>query len=319
MAFLNMATGYALGIKNPRYSSTLTALPTILTLCAVAAALFLINRTPGVAIIAWIGATTLAGIVSLAYVLTDARKRMRGTEHVAFKEYATFCIRVSSAYVVTLLNYRADLYVVALMLSPAALGMYGIAVTVAETLLLPAQAASFVASPHIATLELRESGRLTARCVRNNLLIAASLCVVLFIFAAPILNLLYGKAFVPAAPAFDILLIGVLALSMGSPVSNYFTLRLGRPQISIWLGVFSAAVCLATSIVCIPMYGMVGAAIGSTAGYVIGQSAGAWYFVRSASIGWRDLLVPTANDFRTYASFGMRLMRDGRRLLHPVQ
>ncbi len=314
MAFLNIATGYALGIKNVRYSSVFAALPAILTITGVGIALFLVERTPGAGIAAWIAGTTVAGVLALLYTLNDARKRLTGTERIGVKEYATFGMHVSSAYVVTLLNYRADLYAVALMLTPAALGMYGIAVTVAETLLLPTQAASFVASPHIATLDLRGSSLLTARCVRNNLLIATILCAVLFVFAEPILNVLYGKAFVPVAPAFDILLIGVLALAVGGPVSNYFTLRLGRPQISIWLGVLSAAVCLGTSIALIRHYGMVGAAIGSTAGYVVGQFAGLGYFMSAASVNWRDLFVPTVVDLQAYASFAMRLLRDGRRL-----
>lgn len=318
MAFLNVATGYALGIKNVRFSTTLGALPTVVTLCMVALGLFLVSRTPPIAIAAWVIGTNLAGIFALGYTLSDARKRVHGDESVGFREYAAFGIRVSSAYVVTLLNYRADLYVVALMLTPAALGMYGIAVTVAETLLLPTQAASLVASPHIASQDLRGSSLLTARCVRNNLLIASALCIPLFIFAAPILNVLYGKAFVPAAPAFMILLFGVLALATGSPVSTYFTLRLGRPQIAIWLGILSAAVCLAASIALIGRYGMVGAAIGSTAGYIVGQLSGVWYFARSASVGWRDLFVPTATDFQAYASFLVRVARDGRRLFQAA-
>src|SRR5579884_382624 len=307
MAFLNIATGYALGIKKVRYSSVFAALPTVLTLAAVAIALFLVNRSPGVAITAWIWSTTAAGVLAVGYAVFDARIRIDGTENISLKEYAGFCARASLVYVVTL------------MLSPAALGMYGIAVTVAETLLLPTQAASFVASPHIASLDLRESGLLTARCVRNNLLLAAALCALLFVFARPLLSLLYGRAFLPAAPAFDILLFGVLALAIGSPVSTYFTLRLGKPQISMWLGALSAAVCLGTSVALIKAWGMSGAAAGSTAGYVIGQCVGLWYFGRSARLGWRDLFIPTATDLQAYASFFIRMAHDGRRLFQAAR
>jgi O-antigen/teichoic acid export membrane protein len=122
----------------------------------------------------------------------------------------------------------------------------------------------------------------------------------------------------PAAPAFDILLLGVLALAIGGPVSNYFTLRVGRPEISMWLGGVSAVVCLGTSIALIGPYGMVGAAIGSSAGYVVGQLAGLWYFSRSAGVGLRTMLVPTRGDIQVYGSFLARLLRDGRALLRPV-
>jgi len=318
MASLNLASGYSLGIRKVRYSSVIVASQNLLTICAVAFAIFLVGANAHIAIAGWIVGTTLAGAIALGYVLLDARARTAGDGHVGFAEFTKFCMKASSVYVVTLLNYRADMYVVALMLSPAALGMYGIAVTVAETLLLPTQAAAFVASPHIATLEPSESALLTSRCVRNNLLIAAAMCALLFVFAQPILGLLYGKAFLPAVPAFDVLLIGVLALSIGSPVSTYFTLRAGRPQIAMWLGSLSAAVCLATSIALIQHYGMVGAAIGSTAGYVAGQFAGLWYFARRAHVSARTMLIPTATDLHAYASFAARIAEDGRRLFQAA-
>jgi O-antigen/teichoic acid export membrane protein len=109
-----------------------------------------------------------------------------------------------------------------------------------------------------------------------------------------------------------------VALSVGSPVSNYFTLRLGRPQVPMWLGALSAAVCLGTSLALIGRYGMVGAALGSTAGYIVGQCAGLAYFARDASVSFRAMLVPTVTDLRAYAAFAVRVARDGRRLFHAT-
>jgi O-antigen/teichoic acid export membrane protein len=318
MAVLNVATGYAIGTRRVRASSTLTVLPSLLTFGAIVAALLIVARDPAAAIRAWIAGTNIAGAAALIYIIADSRKNICGTEAVGFGEFTKFCAKVSAVYVVTLLNYRADLYVVALVLSPAALGMYGIAVTAAESLLLPTQAAALAASPHIASSEVRESGMLTARCVRNNLLIATVTCGLLIVFARPLLQLLYGKAFLPAVPAFVILLLGVLALSTGSPVSTYFTLRLGRPHIALWFGALSAAICLGTTIALIGRMGMTGAAIGSTAGYLAGQAAGLWYFRRGADVGWREMFVPTIGDLRAYASFALRIARDSRRLFQPV-
>jgi len=317
MALLNVATGYALGMKKVRYTTAIAAIQNLLTVCATAAGLFLISRTPGVAIVAWVLGTTLTGIVALTFVVIFSRRRAGGTEEIGLREYAQFCMKVSVTYVVSLLNYRADLYIVALLLTPAALGMYGIAINAAESLLIPTQAAALAASPHIASLELRQSALLTARCVRNNLLIALAVCGLLFIFARPIILLLYGPAFLPAVPAFDVLLAGVVALSLGSPVSNYFTLRLGRPQVPMWLGTLSAAICIGFSFALIGRYGMIGAAVGSTVGYIVGQGAGLWYFGRQTRIGAREMLVPTSTDFHTYAAFAARVLKDGRRLIQP--
>lgn len=318
LAVLNVATGYAIGVKRVRFTTTLTALQTFLTIAAIGLSFVFFAKTPRVAIGAWIGATALAALVALAAVVIDSRKRLNGGERVSFAEYIRFCARVSAVYVVSLLNYRVDLYIVALFLPAAALGMYGIAVSAAESLLVPTQVAALVTSPHIGGLDLRGAALLTARCVRNNLIVALSVCVPLFIFAGPLIGAIYGSRFLPLVPAFDVLLVGVLALSLSSPVSSYFTLKLGRPQVAFWLASLSAVICIGITLLVIHRYGMVGAALGSTAGYVAGQAAALVYFGRVSGLGWREMLVPTGEDFSLYGAFAGRLLRDGRRLLRPV-
>lgn len=317
-ALLNVATGYAIGIKRVRFSSTLAAMQTFFTIAAMIAAFVIAQRTPGVAITAWVCGSSIAGIIALAYVLKHAAHTLGGTESIGMLEYWRFCLKVTSVNVVTLLNYRADLYIVALFLPPAALGMYSIAVAGAESLLVPTQVTALVTSPHIGSMDLREAALLTARCVRHNLLISLVVCVPLFVFAKPVIQALYGAQFVPLVPAFDILLCGVVVLSLGSPVSSYFTLKLGVPQVTLRLATVSAVVCIGITIALVRHYGMSGAAIGSSAGYLVGQSLGLWYFARRAGVGPRLMLIPTMTDALVYWEFLVRLLRDGRRLLRPA-
>jgi O-antigen/teichoic acid export membrane protein len=130
--------------------------------------------------------------------------------------------------------------------------------------------------------------------------------------------LLYGPSFDALVPAFNVLLVGVFVLSLASPIANYFTLKLGRPQVALWLSLLSAVVCISTTVVVIGRLGMVGAAIGSSAGYVAGQAMALWYFLKISRVGARALLVPTADDFAVYRGFASRVLRDGRRLLRPA-
>jgi O-antigen/teichoic acid export membrane protein len=167
-------------------------------------------------------------------------------------------------------------------------------------------------------MQVSEAALITARCVRNNLLIAVITCGVLFVFARPIIALLYGGSFLPVVPAFDVLLVGVVVLSLGSPVSSYFTLKLGQPQVALWLSLGSAIICLGATAALVHRYGMLGAAFGSTLGYLIGQSAGLWYFCRVARLHPVMILVPTMQDLAVYAAFAAQLVKDGRRLLRPV-
>jgi len=317
-ALLSLASGFALGIKRVRFSSMIVTVQTFFTIVVMLAAFALSERTPAVAIWAWVFGTTIAGVIALAYIYVHARTNLDGPDTIGFKEFWRFCLKVTSVNVVTLLNYRADLYIVALFLPPAALGLYSIAVAGAESLLVPTQVTALVTSPHIGSMQHREAALLTAKCVRHNLLISLLVCVPLFVFAKPVIQLLYGAKFIPLVPAFDILLIGVLVLSLSSPVSSYFTLKLGLPQVTLRLATLSAIVCIGTTIALVRDFGIVGAAIGSSAGYMVGQTLGLWYFGARTGIGPRLLFLPTASDVLVYWAFLLRIVHDGRRLLRPA-
>lgn len=313
-AAINVATGYAVGIKRIRYATTMNVIVTLLTFALMALGLFFVSRNAWVAIWVWIVSSTFVGVVAIAAVIMHSRSR-EGDEPVAFREFATFGVKVGMVNLVSLLNYRADLYIVAIMTSAASLGMYTVAVSAAESLLVPTQVAALVTSPHIGSLERPEAARITARCVRNNLLIALFVCGALSVFAAPIVHLLYGTAFLPVVIVLQFLLIGVLALSLGSPMSSYFTLKLGRPEIPLRLAALSAAICIAVSLALVPVLGMLGAAIGSTLAYVAGQTAATLYFCRTTRIGARSLFLPTEDDRRSYLAFLRTMLADSRRLI----
>ena len=308
-ACVNLAAGYAMGVKRVRYATAVNVAVTVLTLGLMAAGLFLVARSAAVAIAVWIAAGTLVGALALAAVVVHAR-RLSGTESVSTFEFARFALKVGAVNLVSLLNYRADLYIVALLTTPAALGMYTVAVSAAESLLVPTQVTALVTSPHIGSLDRAAAAALTARCVRNNVVIALVVCGALFALAGPLVRLLYGPAFAPTAGALQILLIGVFAMSLGSPMSSYFTLKLGQPEVPMWLAGMSAAVCVATSLALVPTLGIYGAALGSTIAYIAGQSAATWYFSRRTKLRLREMLLPTRGDLRLYVQFFARLLKD---------
>lgn len=316
-AAINLASGYAIGIKRVRFASTINLALTLVTLLFMATGLLLVARDARVAIAVWIAASTLVGVAALTGVVWHARGQ-EGTDRVSLPEYMRFSVKVGLVNLVSLLNYRADMYIVAFLTSAASLGMYTVAVSAAESLLVPTQVAALVTSPHIGSLERSQAARLTARCVRNNMLVAFLVCGALFVLAAPVVRLLYGTAFAPCVPVLQILLVGVFAMSLGSPMSSYFTLKLGRPEVALWLAGISAAFCIAISVALVPSLGMIGAAVGSTVAYITGQSAATWYFARSTGIAVAEILVPTRTDLAIYRSFAAKALYDFRAALGPT-
>jgi O-antigen/teichoic acid export membrane protein len=310
-AAINVASGYAIGVKRVRYTTTISVALTAVTLLFMAIGLFLFARTATAAIAAWVAAMIVIGLAALCAIVVYSR-RVEGNDHVGTVEFFRFSVKVGAVNLVSLLNYRADLYIVAVLLSNSALGLYTVAVSAAESLLVPTQVAALVVSPHIGSLERDAAARLAARCVRNNLLIAAIVCGALLLFAEPIILLLYGPAFLPVVPVLRVLLAGVFVMSLSSPLSSFFTLKQGAPEIAFTLALTSAAICIATTLVLVPHIGLLGAAAGSTAGYVVGQAAAFWVFKKRSGIGFSTMLLPTRDDMRQYWGFALRLVADGR-------
>jgi O-antigen/teichoic acid export membrane protein len=310
----SLVLGYVTGIKRIRLATTFTVATTLFTLAFMAAGLFLVAHSPAIAIVAWIAGTTVVSLVAVGAMCVHAMTLERGAP-IAFGAYFRMVLKVGATSIVTLLNYRGDLYIVAAMLPPADLGLYTVAISAAESLLIPTQAAALVTSPHVGGLERSAAATLTARCVRNNLLCAGALCVVVFAGAPLIVRVLYGSSFL--VPALRVLLLGVVALSLGSPISSYYTLKLGKPEIPLALAATSAIICIAGAVVLVPHFGIVGAAISSSAAYILGQGIGISYFSRRAHVSARAILLPTRDDLRTYRSFALRVYRDGLGLLTP--
>lgn len=301
-AAINLACGYTIGIKRVRFSSTINVALTVVMLALTAPGLLFIGRSAGVAIALWLVSMNAVGAFGLIAVLLHARKLPPG-EPVPLWSYLRFSMKVTGVNLVSLLNYRADLYIVALMSSAAALGIYTIAVSAAESLLVPTQVAALVTSPHIGSYETGAAARLAARCVRNNLLVAVVVCGLLLVVARPLVHLLYGDAFLPAVAAIQILLIGVFAMSLGSPMATFFTLKVGKPEVPMGLAAASAAICIGASVALMPSMGIYGAATGSSLAYVFGQAGATWWFCRSTKISLREIFVPTQQDFASYMGF----------------
>ena len=316
-AAINLVSGYAVGIKRVRYFSSINVAVTVLTLVLLASGLFLIARAPAIAIAAWLGANVAIAATAVTVMLIHSRT-LQGDDPVTIREFLTFGIKVGFVALISLLNYRADLYIVALLSSSANLGMYTVAVSAAESLLVPTQVAALVTSPHIGSLERGAAVRLTARCVRNNLLVALAVCGALFALAHPIVRFLYGAAFLPTVPALRILLIGVFGLSLASPLSSYFTLKLGKPEIPLRLAGTAAAICIVLAILLVPGKGIVGAAFASTVAYIGVQGIAFWYFSHTTGTSLRAMLVPTREDLEQYRRFLLQVVADGRRLLRPA-
>lgn len=307
-AILAIFYGYQIGIDRVRMNTSYALLNTAIILAFLLASFQILGHRPEAAIVAWATGSDVFALGALLWLIRDSRRL--GMQAVSFREFLGYTMRAGAVSVISLLNYRADVFIVASLGKPALLGMYTLAVTAAEMLLAATQVTAVVSSPQIGGIaSTKAAAELTARCVRNNLLIAFFTCAALWVVAPFAVGLLYGAAFLPMIPAFRVLLIGVFALSLGSPMSTYFTIRLGKPQISMILAGLSAAICIIVSLLTVRRFGLVGAALGSTLGYAVGQTVAIATFLRITALAPSRVLMPRWSDITAYGHASSHLLR----------
>ena len=128
-------------------------------------------------------------------------------------------------------------------------------------------------------------------------MLAGSLAVVVL----PLLRLLYGPAFVDAAVPVWLLLPGVVALGAGGVLASHIA-GLGRPGLNLISSSVGLIVTLGLDLLLIPLAGMAGAALASTAAYASVAGLTAWFFSRSTGVPIADVVVVERSDLTRLAS-----------------
>jgi O-antigen/teichoic acid export membrane protein len=303
-----LVLGYSTGTKQIRWQTIYYVLFTLALLLGMLVTFTCFSRTAGAAVDTFLAVNALSAAACLLVVLKDARALPN--RPVPFVTFMLFSLRVGMVNVVTLLNYRADLYVVALLATPTVLGQYAVAVGAAETLLVVTQIPAVVTSPHVGSMPAKDAATLTARCVRMTVVVALLVCGALSVLAPFVVRILYGNAYAALIPALQILLGAVAVLSLAKPVSNYFTLKIGKPEIGLLSAICAATLCILLSLWLVPRVGMVGAAIATTCAYFIGEGIRITFFVRSTKLALSALLIPTGRDLMSLAGIAKTLASD---------
>lgn len=194
--------------------------------------------------------------------------------------YLRACVQVGwRAAVINWLSFlhtRVDQFMVNSLLGANALGLYGIAVTLGELLTRVPSMVGFVLFPLVASEE--NKGAAAQQTLHRTLITL----VILAVFAAPvglfaplILRLLYGVAFVAAAPALQFLLPAVVCLAGLYLVNNHLA-GLGYPLMKVIAMTASLVLNILLNWLLLPELGIVGASMASSISYLI------WLLIASA-------------------------------------
>jgi O-antigen/teichoic acid export membrane protein len=207
-------------------------------------------------------------------------------------------------------TYRFDMFLVLSMLGLKAQGFYSISVLLAEKLSHIPQSVTVVLFPQVSSLSSDDANALTPRVTRNSLFLVLVAGAVLYLVSRPLLLLFYGTEFLPALKAFQILIPGIVTLSVGRILSSDLSGRDRRIYHTV-----ATAIAFATNIgLClawIPRYGIEGAAWASTVAYTLQSVIMLAFFTRLSGCGLAETVVIRREDLALYGGLVRKLVRRG--------
>jgi O-antigen/teichoic acid export membrane protein len=249
-------------------------------------------------VMAWIGGVILAATISI-WLVRRITSMSRGFNYSLFKESVKFGVQGYLGNVIQFLNYRLDMLLVAMLMSLEFVGYYSVAVPLAEALWYFPSAVGTVIFARTITLSPEEANKSTPKICRNTLFLTILAALILLFLSKYIIILLFGSAFLPALRPLQILLPGVVALSIVKVLGNEISGR-GKPIINTYIAGTSLAINIPLNLLLIPRIGISGAALASTISYTASAAFGVVTFVKISGVRWTELLILKPADFMIY-------------------
>ncbi|MBE0417798.1 MAG: flippase [Coriobacteriia bacterium] len=284
-----------------RFNRTLAIMPFV-TILLAAFFIFVLGLGVAGAVLAYLIGQLSGTIMSRVSLRThlEVPEDARGPE--SWWTYGRRCIqygwKAHLSNILAFVNYRADVFLVNIFLNPALVGIYFVAVQVAERLWLPSKILSTVLLPRMAETHAKEGmADLTPIMSRLVLWTTVAICLFIAVVAGPVVRVLFGDAYMGAIPPLLWLLPGIALASSARIVANDFAAR-GHPE---WNSMLSAAILvvnIAANIVLIPRYGINGAAIATTISYAFNMVTKTIIYSRVSNSPWHVQIIPRREDFQ---------------------
>jgi O-antigen/teichoic acid export membrane protein len=174
------------------------------------------------------------------------------------------------AYLIALFGFlllRIDLFMVKYILGAEQAGYYSIASTMADYVLMLPSVIGLVLFPRLSSMKtFGDKLRQAKTATRGTAFALLPVLVCSGIAAKPVVSILFGKPFIPAADAFLWLIPGIFALGIENALVQFLN-SLGYPVALVWIWLVATCLNVLMNWWMIPAFGIAGASAASTICY----------------------------------------------------
>lgn len=288
------------GLERFRLRSGLALANQAMGLAAVVALVLLFNRTPEMAVFANLVTICVGTSLSVFFLrdfLGSGWQRRGAGNNIG--SALSLGVRGQLGNLASFFNYRLDVFVVNYFLGPAQVGIYAVGVIVSEALWQIPQAAAVALGPR--TVRTIDKGATEFTClVLHQVLVVACISSAIMAICCPLaMRVVFGDHFSASVEVIWWLLPGVIALSLAKVTASDLVAR-GKPEFSSVFSSIALLVTVVLDLTLIPRMGINGAALASSAAYIVNAALLAGALKRELKVSWKTLLVPTRFEFVPY-------------------
>jgi O-antigen/teichoic acid export membrane protein len=210
-------------------------------------------------------------------------------------------------------NKRFSYYFIKYFSGLYALGIFTAGVQLTEGLRVIGQSISLVQFSAISNTDDKTYARqLTIKLMKFSVLFTLSAVLVLILLPESVYTWLFSKEFEGVKVVIIALSPGVVALAANNIFSHYFS-GLGNPKINLWSNVIGFVFTIVLAVILIPMFGITGAAITTSASYISSVVYQYIIFCRQTHTSFSEWLPRRSDydDFRKIVSKALNKEENG--------
>ncbi len=209
---------------------------------------------------AWVGAYLLADLACAVFAWATLRSLGPKQSSVPIRKILGFGVRGLFSWVSPIEGLRADQQVIALLISPAALGLYVVGQAMTNLPRFVAQSIGLVSYPHVAALSPSAGRKAMWRFFWLATVTCSLIVVVLELAAGTMVPVFFGAAFRDAVPVTRILLIAALFMGIRRTLTDGVR-GLGYPTLGTGAEVLSWLIAVPGIFVLGPRFGITGVSV----------------------------------------------------------
>lgn len=287
-----------LGLQKIMIYNKLTIISNIIPMLSIAILCYLFQDVK-IVFVAILFSSICVTIISFLYFINADLIAKPTFNWKILRDLIVWGSRIQLGNILQYLNYRFDIFIINYFLNPMNVGLYFVAVAIAESILMTTKSMAIIILSDTVNLENKKSSTaLTAKTSRIGFSLNIIISIAMAILSPWIIPFVFGEAFYNSVVPFILLLPGVIALSITNILASFIT-GIGFPQYNVNASGISCIFTILLNLLFIPLLGINGAAIATSVSYIASALLTIYYFKKiSSDFVLKDIFFVTFEDLK---------------------